>query len=98
MRILHLTPTDGHADLVRSALGHAGTKDEWTVVESPFDGLVAADAGRFDLVLSTIPAWDVDALMALGSLRRRHPELPFLIVSEQASDAARTHLAVGHRG
>lgn len=92
MRILHLTPTDGHADLVRSALGHAGTKDEWTVVESPFDGLVAADAGRFDLVLSTIPAWDVDALMALGSLRRRHPELPFLIVSEQASDAARTEL------
>jgi PAS domain S-box-containing protein len=81
LRILHIEDSAFDAELVSDALEGAGLECEIVRVDDRGEFLDALEAGRFDVVLCdySLPAFD--GLSALGAIRERMPDVPFLFVS-----------------
>ncbi|HEX4119384.1 MAG TPA: ATP-binding protein [Verrucomicrobiae bacterium] len=81
LRLLHLEDNPLDAELILSSLERDGFECEVMVVQSRTAFEKALASGGFDLVLSdfAIPGYDGPA--ALAHVRRKTPDLPFILVS-----------------
>ncbi len=87
LRILHLEDDIYDVELIQRTLTKEGLVGALRVARSHSEFLAAVNAGGFDLVLSDNKIPGINGLEALQTVRRKYPELPFLFVSGQVSDA-----------
>jgi two-component system cell cycle sensor histidine kinase/response regulator CckA len=81
LRILHLEDDPNDAALVRSTLEAEGISCAITWVRGRDDFVVALERGGIDLVISDFSLPAFDGLSAVGTVRAKWPDLPFILVS-----------------
>jgi PAS domain S-box-containing protein len=94
VRILHLEDNPDDADLVALTLRQAGLAGDLLQVDNREAFAAALDEGTFDAVLSDYALPGFDGLGALGLVRERGLDIPFILVSgtigeERAIEAIR---------
>jgi two-component system, NtrC family, response regulator AtoC len=82
-RILVVEDMQSFRALIRSYLEDAGYRV--TCVAGGIEALVALEQERFDLVLSDLVMIGMDGMALLNQVRRRHPQLPFVLVTAHGS-------------
>jgi PAS domain S-box-containing protein len=96
IRILHLEDERDFSDLVKSLLEKEGVQAEISVAANKSDFERAIDNGTYDLILADYLLPDCNGLQALGWVRARDLETPFLLVSGTiGEDAAIESLKAG---
>lgn len=81
LRILHLEDDRIHANLARALLEEDGIVCDTERVETEADFVAALDAGQIDLVLADFTLPEFDGMAALGMVRARFPDLPFIFIT-----------------
>jgi signal transduction histidine kinase len=81
VRLLHLEDDPADAQLILSALQHAGLPCEVIRVAGSRDYSAALEQGKFDLILADYQLPGFDGLAALAMARERRADVPFLFVS-----------------
>ncbi|MFV2072239.1 MAG: PAS domain S-box protein [Thermoanaerobaculales bacterium] len=81
IRILQLEDDAIDAELITSTLERSGLNFEVVLVDTREAFVAAFESGGFDLVLAdySLPAFD--GITALGIVRERHSQVPFILVS-----------------
>jgi PAS domain S-box-containing protein len=80
LRVLIAEDNPDDAELLLRALRKAGFAPEWQRVDTEVGFIGALHAG-LDLVLSDYEMPQFTGLQALGLLKERHPDIPFIIIS-----------------
>src|SRR5580704_1110878 len=81
LRLLHLEDNPLDAELIRDSLERDGFECEVVVVHTRPEFERALAHGGFDLVLSDFAIPGYDGPTALAHVRRKKPDLPFILVS-----------------
>jgi signal transduction histidine kinase len=88
LRVLALEDQDDDFELLQREIGRAGWQPSTVRAQSREQMIAALDSRPFDLVISDWSMPGFDALSALGVLRVRSPDLPFIIVSGTIGEEA----------
>jgi two-component system cell cycle sensor histidine kinase/response regulator CckA len=81
LHILHLEDDPNDAALVQSTLEAEGIICAITCVQARDDFVVALEHGGIDLIISDFSLPAFDGLSAVGTVRAKWPDLPFILVS-----------------
>ncbi|HEX2667178.1 MAG TPA: ATP-binding protein [Gammaproteobacteria bacterium] len=81
LHILHIEDDEVDAELIRQTLLRSGLGCRITLAMSRSAYLDALQKGGVDLILSDNRGYDFDGLEVLRSVRRHHPDIPFLFLS-----------------
>jgi PAS domain S-box-containing protein len=81
MRILHLEDEPDFAELVRTLLEQDGLEVDVRRVGDRLAFMQALEAGGFDLVLSDFHLPSFTGLEALALVRKKNPNMPFILIS-----------------
>jgi PAS domain S-box-containing protein len=88
LQILHLEDDPADAELVQATLAAKGVGGNVRVVETREDFVAALEEGMFHLVLADFALPTFDGMTALGLVREKHPDLPFIFVSGRLGEEA----------
>jgi len=88
LRILHLEDDPMDAELVQMTLATEGLNCEVQVVARREDFATALERGGFDLILADFALPAFDGMSALGMVRQKDPDLPFVFVSGKLGEEA----------
>lgn len=88
LRILHLEDDPMDAELVQMTLVSEGVECEVQVVSRRDEFLIAVERGGVDLILADFALPSFDGMSALGLVRERFPDLPFVFVSGKLGEEA----------
>lgn len=81
LRVLHLEDDRLHSEITRALLVEDGIEYEMARVAREADFVAALDAGQIDLILADFTLPGFDGMTALGMVRERYPDLPFIFVT-----------------
>ena len=81
LQILHLEDEPSDAELVRRKLVEESIACDIRVVNNRADFVAALEREQFDLVFADFALPGFNGLSALALLRKKHPEVPFILVS-----------------
>jgi CheY-like chemotaxis protein len=81
LRVLHLEDSPHDAELVARALDASGVSCSITRVTTEHELEAALAKGTFDIVLSDYGLASFDGMDALRCVRKRAPDLPFIVLS-----------------
>jgi signal transduction histidine kinase/CheY-like chemotaxis protein len=81
LHILHIEDDEVDAELIRQTLLRSDLGCDITLAMSRNDYQQALERGGIDLILSDNRGYDFDGLEVLRTVRRQHPQIPFLFLS-----------------
>jgi phosphoserine phosphatase RsbU/P len=88
LRILHLEDDPVDAELVQATLDKEGIDCSVRVADRQEAFVAALEDEAFDLILADYSLPDFDGMSALGIVRKRDPDLPFVFVSGKLGEEA----------
>jgi diguanylate cyclase (GGDEF)-like protein/PAS domain S-box-containing protein len=81
LRILHLEDDRNDAELIQETLLSEGIDCDVVRVETRADFLAALEQGVFDIILADYALPSFDGLSALGIMKEKYPDIPFIFIS-----------------
>src|SRR5437764_14984752 len=88
LRILHLEDDPDFSDLVRILLQEESIDAELAVVSTRADFESAVARDNFDIILADYLLPDYNGLEALRCVRKKCPQIPFLLISGSIGEQA----------